>query len=443
MIKKQLLILSVLFSFLVFSQDKTLYFDGNWKETTKSKAYYYRKLPLPKLANLELLRDYYSDTDKLQMQGYYADAVDQNYVGDIYWYSSDGTSYSSESYINKSKQKKLSYYFDNGNLWKTIEYGDSLKHGKTIEYKIDGSILGEAIYKNGSLISGTIGNSSLPNTYYYRYNKKTKNNEHIDIQKSEEAPQLTTRITYWKNTLKTAVEYQVFDGKTISEKNYDENGNLLQSLDSLSYYYPSRQLKNGRTYYYANTKSYIENSPTFIEYKSFPFSEVETRNISHIIIYRGTLHFLEKHPSLDKYRETDYNIFSDNNTKFMRLTWNNYSNSVWKEMKEYLDSETKLIPVSEILNLNKEQIYKRFANKKWKSKPTIDKNVTEELYFDSPEFMAKNISAKLASENIKKESALIYFKIANDKYIMMRENGGFFIPRNNGDRIEIPNFVQE
>jgi hypothetical protein len=445
MIKKQLIILSVLFSFLVFSQDKILYFDAKWKETTKSKASFYRKLPLPKLGNLELLRDYYLANDNLQMQAYSADGIEKNYVGDIYWYDSDGTDKSEQSYINKSAQKKLSYYFDNGKLWKTIEYGDSLKNGKTIEYKIDGSILGEAIFKNGSLISGTIGGSSSNPRYYYRYNKKTKNYEYIDIPNSKETSKTITKIIYWKSTLKTALELKIFKGDMVSEKNYDENGNLLQSLDSLSYSYPSQSLKNGKDYHYEPNKSYIEKPPTFIEYKSFPFSEVETRNISHIIIYRGSLHFLEKHQTEDKYRETNYTNFADKDGKFVRLTWNNIDSSLWKKLDEYLDDETKLIPVSEIKNLSKEELYNRYANKKWNNIEPKTSNITEELYFESPAFMAKTIKVKSSSssETIKKESALIYFKIGSNKYIMMRENGGFFIPKNKGDLIEIPNFVQD
>ena len=249
MIKKQLLIFSVLFAHLFFAQDKTLYFDASWKETTKSKASYYRKLPLPKLGNLELLRDYYFANNNLQMQAYYADGIEKNYVGDILWFNTDGTDSSGQSYINKSKQKKLTYYFDDGKIWKTVEYGDSLKHGKTIEYKIDGSLLGEATYKNGRLTSGTIGSSSISDDYY-RFNKKTKIYESVETPESHDAPQIITKILYWKNTLKIAVEYKIYDNKRISEKNYDENGNLIQSIDSLSYYRPGGAQKKGKSFYY-------------------------------------------------------------------------------------------------------------------------------------------------------------------------------------------------
>ncbi|MFW2136887.1 toxin-antitoxin system YwqK family antitoxin [Chryseobacterium sp. TY4] len=442
MIKKQFLLISFLFSCWIFSQEKNKYFDAAWKETTKTKATFYRPLPLPKIGNLELLRDYYSNGKILQMQAYYADGVEKNYVGDVYWYNPNGNDNSDQQYINRSKHKKLTYYFDDGKIWKTIEYGDSLKHGKTIEYKIDGSILGESIYKNGRLISGTIGNANSNDNNYFRFNKESKNYEFVDIPTSKEAQETITKILYWKNTLKTAVEYKFKNAQTISEKNYDQDGNLIQSLDSLSYYYPERQLKNAKQFYYLpQNRNTIVESPVYIEYKSFQFNDVETRNISHILIYRGTLHFLEKHPTSDKYRETDYQIFSDNGQKFMRLRWDNYSGSAWQEMKDYLDAETKVIPVTDISNLSKDEIYKRFSNKKWKN---TDKNITEQLSFISPEYMSKTI--KLSSGYSKtndKESALIYFKIDKNKYLILRENGGFFIPKNSGDLVEIPNFVQD
>jgi hypothetical protein len=41
------------------------------------------------------------------------------------------------------------------------------------------------------------------------------------------------------------------------------------------------------------------------------------------------------------------------------------------------------------------------------------------------------------------ESALIYIRLASGKYMILREKGGWLIPKSSGDLIEIPNYVQE
>jgi antitoxin component YwqK of YwqJK toxin-antitoxin module len=85
------------------------------------------------------------------MQGYIADGDHKSYVGDVFWFGPEGEDSSGYSFINKTQQKKLTYYFDDGKIWKTIEYGDSLKAGKTIEYKPDGTILGKLFIKTAFL----------------------------------------------------------------------------------------------------------------------------------------------------------------------------------------------------------------------------------------------------------------------------------------------------
>ena len=85
-----LLLLLVSFStqigFSHTNQDKdTLYYDSNWKESTKDNYEYYRALPLKTTGSLSLIVDYYKN-GKMQMQGYaYTDSLNI-FVGDVYWY---------------------------------------------------------------------------------------------------------------------------------------------------------------------------------------------------------------------------------------------------------------------------------------------------------------------------------------------------------------------
>ncbi|MGU3375839.1 hypothetical protein [Chryseobacterium sp. M5A1_1a] len=443
--KKYCLLFYIFYISVHFSaQTKTIYFDANWKETQKSKAVYYRSYPLLKYGNIELLRDYYLKGNVLQMQGYFADGDKENMVGEVFWFDPDEEDKSGATYINKTKQKKLTYYFDDGKIWKTIEYGDSLRSGKTIEYKPDGSILGEAIYKNGYLESGTEGYVYF-NNKYRRYNKKNKSDEWIDLPEKEEKARAYKRIYYWKKNLKTAVEYSYQNNKLTLEKNFDEDGNLIQQLDSTSYFHPEEEMKNGKNYYYHTQKSGITKAPDYIEYKSFPFSEVSMENVSHIVLYRGTVNFLEKHPTEDLYREIGYRFFQENGEQFMRLKRDCRDSNRWELMEKYKDGETILIPVSDIEALSKENIFQKFSKRKWINFYLKNKPVSEHLYFSSPDFMGKTIqySSSGKIESNEKESALIYISPVPGKYIILRKNGGYFIPKNSGDLIEIPNYVQE
>ncbi|KQS92999.1 hypothetical protein ASG21_11355 [Chryseobacterium sp. Leaf394] len=424
-----------------YSQAKIIYLDSNWKTLpNEKKAVYYRPLPLPKIQNLSLLRNYYVKNKVMESQGYYADGIEENYVGEVFWYRSNGDDYNSRIFINKSKQKKLSYYFNDGKLWKTVEYGDSLRNGKTVEYKTDGSILGESIYKNGYLVSGIAGGS---NVYYnYRsFNKKTKYEESIDLPGYKGEDRNYKKIYYWKSTLKNAAEFTYKNGQIVNEKNFGENGNLLQELDANSYFKDTDELKDGKEYFYNVQRSGITEAPTYIEYRSYPFSDVKLDYISHLVLYRGTVHFLEKHSEKDLYRQTNYDFFKENENSFMSLQLSFRSEDVWEPIEKFLDDETLLISVTEIESFSKEKIFGRFSKKTFYNHNLKNKSISETLFFVSPDFMGKTLKSATKTITDEKESALIYLNIAPGKYILFRENGGYFIPKKTGDIIEIPNFT--
>lgn len=445
MMKKRYLLLSILYiPTHFFAQNKTVYFDSDWKETQKSNAKYYRRLPLLKLGNMELIQDHYVKGDSPQMQGYFVTGDEKNKVGDVFWFYQDQTDASGTSYINKTAQKKLTYYFDDGKVWKTIQYGDSLKVGKTIEYKPDGSILGEAIYKDGYIQSGVVGTLFSRNGYR-SYNKKTQSDDMVQLPEKEEKNSEYKQIYYWKHNLKTAVEYSYRNGKCILEMNFDKDGNLVQKLDSTSYYISSKNLKNGKSFYYRTQKSGVVDEPLYREYKSFPFSNVTMENVSHIILHRGTVNFIEKHPTKDVYREIEYRFFTENGLQTMRLERDFQNEKAWKPMQEYKNTETSIVSVSEIEPLSIEKIFQKFGKRKWINPYFKNKPFTEYIYFSSPEFMGKTIqnssSGKIQTND--KESVLIYVSLIPGKYMILRENGGYFIPKTTGDLIEIPNYVQE
>lgn len=435
--RKFYVFLMILLGGIAFSQEKNQYFDQNWKPATKDKAKFYRPLPLKKFGTLELVRDYYYATKSLQMQAYILNSDDYNYAGEVYWYNEDGRRYDYKNYLNKTAQKKLSYYFDDGKLWKTAEYGDSLKNGKTTEYKPDGSILGEAIYKDGNLISGTIG-ERFDTSSYNRYNPKTKQAEYVSIP--QYVPEDYTQIFYYKNSLKDAVISKNRKGKLYEETLYAEDGSIIQKLDSLSYYQGKDELKNGRDYHYSPIRSAITNLDSYTEYQSFPFSEVKFRNLAYILLYRGEIHFIEKNPTKNLFRETDYEIFEDRGQKFVRLEWESGEREHWKELKEFQDPETQLIAVADISSLNKNDLFEKVKRKTLMNPELLKKGIREEITFTSPEKSVKTLSysGKAETEN---DSQLIWAEIKPGVYIMIRDLGGYFIPQKFSEILFIPNFT--
>lgn len=427
------------FAILIFSQQNTLYFDQQWKPTTKDKAAFSRPMPLPKSGTLELLRDYYYPSGKLQMQGYFQNGIERNYVGDIYWYNEDGSDKSSENYINKTKQKKLSYHFDNGKIWKTVEYGDSLKNGKTIEYKPDGSILGECIYENGSVISGNCGNS-YDDTYYQRFNVKTKEREYVSIPQYDGKNRFYTQNYYYKNSLKNAVQLKFKNNRVYEETLFDEAGNILQKIDSLSYFKNTDALKNGKDYRYNTNRSALLDLDSYTEYQSFPFDDVKLRNLAYILLYRGEIHFLEKNPEENLYRETDYRIFEEDGQKYFRLKWSTFDD--WDELSEYQDSETQLIPVLDIPAQSKTQLFERLKTKIIINRDLEKKGIREEISFSSLQNTSKNVSYS-GTLKTTHDSDLIWVEVKPGAYILIREAGGYVIPQKSGELIFIPNFQSQ
>ena len=196
--KSCILLLFFLVNNLLFSQKKdTIYYDKDWKETKKKSALYYRPMPLLKLGNLELLRDYHKN-GQLQMQAYIADGVERKFVGDVYWMDSDGEISSMSSYINPT-QKELTYYFDNGSIWKKIQYQDSIKHGATTEYKKDGSLLGKCLYQEGYIIGGVCGMVGNDVSNYNFYDDVTKSSVYKNIPANKVYDYEYIKTAYWKN----------------------------------------------------------------------------------------------------------------------------------------------------------------------------------------------------------------------------------------------------
>ena len=275
--KKYSLIYFLIISSFVYSQD-TIYFDKNWRETNKAKSSFYRPLPLEKLGELVLLKDYHNN-GQLQFQGYIYPNDEHKYVGDVYWYDEDGFDSGFRQNINLSNQKELSYFNTKGSIWKKIKYNNF------------GEITEILIYQNGKeLIKGKIEKGNFtgifspkkPSSYYenpfYENDKNippppTVSAPIISYDKVEKKPdKIYSEVIYWtngkiaketinKNYSSELPKYWDTSGKEI-EKNSKENKIDIQFYTKNGFAIQSKlktETKNSNKDYLVTKTFYTKN----------------------------------------------------------------------------------------------------------------------------------------------------------------------------------------
>jgi hypothetical protein len=252
--KNNITISLLLLSSIIIKAQDTIYFDKNWEVTTKDNHSFYRPLPLKKLGNLFLLRDFYKN-GTLQMQGYLLDENNENsYVGDIFWYDKNGLDESEVQYYNKTTTKELIYYFNDNTIWKKVNYNKDGEKNKI-----------EVFYKNKPLYTGTIDNNK---DYKGIFTKSLRDNYYIDSTpepetvvnppvsivvpppmtygQNVEEPKLAEAyktIIYWQNGKKAEETVYGIDEYNVHKKLrkivWDKNEKLLLSLDLSKSDFPS------------------------------------------------------------------------------------------------------------------------------------------------------------------------------------------------------------
>ncbi|SKC10320.1 Antitoxin component YwqK of the YwqJK toxin-antitoxin module [Sphingobacterium nematocida] len=222
-------------TFLPIQAQDTLYFDKDWKETTKEKHLYYRPLPMRKIGELLLMQDYYRN-GQLQMQGYVRADNPESYVGDAYWYDEQGFDSDMNQHKNKSTVKELVYYHTDGSLWQKITYSSTGEKEKITTYLKDKIIAVGFISASGKF-SGTFSYSQ-PIIYY-----ESNSDEDTLIETTAPAllmPKESAKKTepdfyfitaFWNNGNKaseTKVVYTTYGSTTeVYKKHWDKTGKLL------------------------------------------------------------------------------------------------------------------------------------------------------------------------------------------------------------------------
>lgn len=137
-----LLILAV--SANLSAQNDTLYFNTDWKKTTKAEAAFFRPIPLKKVGNLHEIKNYYSNGN-LQMEGYYSSIENQAFHGEAKW------------------------YYENGELKEIRHYNKRMLEGEAVYYSKKGYLRAKGIYKDNEYWSGKFLDECCYNGYIPEY----------------------------------------------------------------------------------------------------------------------------------------------------------------------------------------------------------------------------------------------------------------------------------
>jgi len=179
---KNLLFAFVFSSFLLKAQEeKTIYFDQSWKETTKENAVFYRIQQSTKIDSIIYNRDFYSNGN-LQNQWYSLKKNIHQRIGSSFWYEENGNDQSErfdfpsweDKEIEKYKNLKLKFYYPNGKLWK-IESINGFKHTDEV-YAENGALVSKSYHDR--LETDSIKYPNFPETKNFisrKFWKKTNN----------------------------------------------------------------------------------------------------------------------------------------------------------------------------------------------------------------------------------------------------------------------------
>ncbi|ABQ03795.1 Antitoxin component YwqK of the YwqJK toxin-antitoxin module [Flavobacterium johnsoniae] len=264
MINKFLTLIFVFTTLFSFSQNmEPLYFDANWKTTTKENASFYRIQPSKKLGNLILVEDFYINKTP-QFQGYSFQDNEDNYVGDVLWLDENGFDSSFYQFYNFSAVSNLTYYYPSGQKLKTIQYKNGRKDGETILYHEDGSVLMKGKYDGGKPASGDF--EEVLNWEDYRLNKADNAADREEpIRMTEgmiirdetdktKSRKIIKKKIFWTASKQLAQEiwYDIANGNTepFKQINYDKSGKILQTINENDFEKYGREISNGVVYNY-------------------------------------------------------------------------------------------------------------------------------------------------------------------------------------------------
>lgn len=194
------------------------------------------------------------------MQGYVLTSNLEKRVGDMYWYDKDGFDASYRKYYNPTNHK-LTYYHNNGVIWKKIYYNKSVKDGEVKIFNENGVLVTSETFKDGFIVNNTKKEFKEKNAH--NKNSKTKNG-------------LTTvlnSIVYAKDTKTKIIHIKDIDSIGVSYQGY------------VSFY-----AKGGENHYFQNDKFYqkkkLENSLDILiesEISKIKINEIKEQSVERFM----------------------------------------------------------------------------------------------------------------------------------------------------------------
>jgi len=152
--KTSTLLITIVVGFLTSSltAQETVWFDSNWKVSTKEKAIYYRPTP-KKMNNGFWIVDYYI-SGKKQMEGFSisAEPNQEKYQGIVYYFYENGNDFQIVNYVEGKPDGKFSEFYESGELQRTGKYSDGLREGVWKTFYKNGKIETKGKYRKGEKV---------------------------------------------------------------------------------------------------------------------------------------------------------------------------------------------------------------------------------------------------------------------------------------------------
>ncbi|WP_299119686.1 hypothetical protein [uncultured Winogradskyella sp.] len=295
------------------SQQDTLYYNLNWKETVKDSAAFFRP-PVKKEGDLFRVEDYYA-SGQLQMSGLSKKADRSVWQGKVSWYTEDGKLSQEGNYVNSRLDGEFVTFYNTEKL--------------------------VAMYKDGRLVGGTQYRNQLRNNYY----TEIKNDTIIEIIFDKDI-----------NGVRYENYSKVNKGRFLS-KYYDEKGELIGELKILDngytkgeevfYYYEPMRIRQiryypferllGETVYYPNRqiRTEFEYEPDYK--KTFYSNEgIELGSVTYLMDYD----YLKPNNGTEYFFSYGYKDTEPNTVVSLR-TYND--SKLVKEELRYTDGKVKSV----------------------------------------------------------------------------------------------------
>lgn len=193
----------------------TIFYDKNWKESSKVGASFYRIRVKEKKGFT--VSDYYIN-GTLQMTGFFKSIEPDIKIGLFKYYNENGTLDSEGNYKSDKKEGEWKDYDSTGILFSVTNYESGNRNGKMIYYYSNGVVKRDEFYKEGKFIEGKCFSSTGEEIEFFPYEE-----DPIYIGgMSEFSNFLIATIVYPEKANKEGIQGRVLIGFVI-----DKNGEVI------------------------------------------------------------------------------------------------------------------------------------------------------------------------------------------------------------------------